>query len=62
MIESTGGCFLTLTVIVTVDLVADHVDPDDLVDFVDLVVDLTHPADSPVDPALRSVKAFLFTV
>ena len=48
---ATGGCFLTLTVTVSVDLVADHVvDPADLVD---LVVDLV------LDPVLRSVIAFL---
>ena len=47
MIESTGGCLLTLNIIVAVDPVADHVvDP---VDPVDLVVDLTCPADLPVD-------------
>ena len=51
MIESTvlttGGCFLTLTVTVSVDLVADHVV--DLKDLVDLVVDLKYPVDLPVD-------------
>ena len=58
MIESTvlatGGCFLTLTVTVSVDLVADHVvDP---ADHVDLVVDLKYLV-------LRSVEAFLlFTI
>ena len=59
MIESTRGCFLTLT---TVDSVADWViDPADLVDS---VVDLIHPADLPVDlgPVLRSAEAFLFTI
>ena len=69
MIESTvlatGGCFLTLTVTVSVDLVADHVvDPADLVD---LVVDPKYPVDLSVDlyldPVLRSVEAFLlFTI
>ena len=65
MIESIGGCFLTLTVVVTVDLVADHVvDPADPANLVDSVVHLTHLADSPVDldPVLRSAEAFLSTI
>ena len=63
MIESTvlatGGCFLILTVTVSVDLVADCVvDPADLVD---LVVDLKYPVD--LYTVLRSVEAFLlFTI
>ena len=64
MIESTGGYFLLLTIIVTVDSVADHVvDLADPADLVDSVVDLTHPADLPVDDSvLRSVEALLSTI
>ena len=54
-----------MTIVVTVDLVADHVvDPANSAGLVDSVVDLTHPADSPVDldPVLRSAEAFLFTI
>ena len=54
-----------MTIIVTVDSVADHVvDPADPANLVDSVVDLTHLADSPVDldPVLRSAEAFLFTI
>ena len=61
--SATGGCFLTLTVTVSVDLVADHVV--DLADLVDSVVDLKCPVDLCVDLylVLRSVEAFLlFTI
>ena len=69
MIESTvlatGGCFLTLTVTISVDLAADQVvDP---ADPVDSVVDPKYPVDLCVDhypnSVLRSVEAFLlFTI
>ena len=50
-------------IVVTVDSVADHVvDPADPTDLVDLVVDLTHPADLPVDPVLRLAEALSFTI
>ena len=58
---ATGGCFLTLPVIVGVDLVADHVvDPADLVDcFVDPKFPVDLPVDLYLDLVLRSVEASL---